>query len=96
VKRVFIFISEMQLILFKDNANRVKCKIKASETSFYFHFRDAAYSSSQHLNISTFQFFNFPKGGILPSERRHIGARNAAFYTPKHRLLQHVENKTDT
>jgi len=27
----------------KDSANRVKCKIKASEMSFYFHFQDAAY-----------------------------------------------------
>ena len=36
MERGFIFISEVQLILFKDNANRVKCKIKASGTRFYF------------------------------------------------------------
>ncbi len=27
----------------KDSANRVKCKIKVSEMSFYFNFREAAY-----------------------------------------------------
>ena len=32
----------MQLILFKDNANRVKSKMKANEMSFYFLFRSVA------------------------------------------------------
>jgi hypothetical protein len=33
VKRHFIFIAEVQLILSKDNANRAQCKIKTGKSS---------------------------------------------------------------
>jgi len=53
----FIFISEVKLILFKDNANRVKYKIKAREAGVYFQFRGEAYLI-QRYEIPA--FINYP------------------------------------
>jgi len=40
---LFIFYAEMQLILFKDNANRGQNKINKRNSFIYFLCRDAAY-----------------------------------------------------
>ena len=42
-------------MLFKDSASRVKCKIKARETSFYFQFRGVAYVIQRQCKPSEMQ-----------------------------------------
>ena len=43
-------ISETKPIISRDSASRVKCKIKESETNFYFHFRDKASKYARNKN----------------------------------------------
>ena len=74
----------MQPILFKDSANREKCKIKVRETNFYFHTQPRGI----YINMCNAPFttdfqkaaFRPAKAYLLEAERLPFTSRKATFW----------------